>query len=70
MLRLNQFIRLTPREISLLAKVTNCTPPTIKTIDELASYVDQAKRRFPMPSTSRRALFWLIDDVVAEILAA
>jgi len=70
MLRLNQSIRLTPREISMLAKVTDGAPPSIKTIDDLASYVDNAKQRFSRPSPSRTMLFQLMDAVVDKILAA
>jgi len=70
MLRLNQTIRLTPGEIALLAKVTGDTPPSIKTIDDLAAYVDRAKMRSTKPGQSRAGPCWLIDDVVAEIFAA
>ena len=61
MIRSGQQIRLTRREIERFKMITDLEPVNIRTLAELAAYIDQCKAYYWGVSKETRFLHWLID---------
>ncbi len=62
MLRLGNQIRLTPREVDRLRKITGIAPVGVKSVHDLDEYVARCKRHYWGTSRETRLLHWLIDE--------
>jgi hypothetical protein len=62
MLRLGDRIRLTPREVERLRKITGSAPVGVKSVRDLDEYVASCKRHYWGTSRETRLLHWLIDE--------
>jgi hypothetical protein len=62
MLRLGDRIRLTPREVDRLRKITGFEPVDVKSVHDLEEYVARCKRHYWGTSRETRLLHWLIDE--------
>lgn len=70
MLRLDNIIRLTPREVDRFTVITGFTPADVKTLDDLDAYVDRCKRHYWGVSDDTRFLHWLIDKERSRCLGS
>jgi len=61
MIRFGQQIRLTRREIERFKKITDLEPVNIRTVADLAAYIDQCKAHYWGVSRETQFLHWLID---------
>lgn len=61
MIRLNDQIRLTRKEIEVFTKITDIEPVGIRTLDELEAYVARCKAHFWGVSEQTEFVHWLID---------
>lgn len=62
MLRLDNQVRLTRKEIERLTKITGFEPVRVRTLDDLDAFVAQCKRYYWGVSQDTRFLHWLIDQ--------
>ena len=61
MLRLNQQVRLTRREVERFVKITDLPPENIRTLAEFDAYIARCKAHYWGASHDTRFLHWLID---------
>lgn len=61
MIRLNNQIRLTRREIAIFTKITDIEPVGIRTVGDLDQYVATCKAHFWGVSEQTQFVHWLID---------
>lgn len=61
MIRLNQQIRLTGREVERFVKITDLAPENIRTLEDFDIYVARCKAHYWGVSNETRFLHWLID---------
>ena len=61
MLRLGNHIRLTPREIARLVKITGFSPDGVKTMADFDAYVKRCKEYYWGTSRDTQFLHYLID---------
>lgn len=61
MLRLNESIRLTPRDITRWIKLTGFAPLDVRRLDQLDAYIDRCKAYYWGTSRETRYLHWLMD---------
>jgi hypothetical protein len=61
MLRLGNQVRLTPKEIERLTKITGFEPVNVRTLRDLDAFVAACKRHYWGVSRDTRFLHWLID---------
>lgn len=61
MIRFKQQIRLTRREIERFKKITDLEPVNIRTLADLATYIEQCKAHYWGISRETQFLHWLID---------
>jgi len=61
MIRLNQQIRLTGREVERFVKITDLAPENIRTLEDFDVYVARCKAHYWGVSDETRFLHWLID---------
>lgn len=61
MIRLNQQIRLTGREVERFVKITDLVPENIRTLEDFDAYVERCKAHYWGVSNETRFLHWLID---------
>ena len=61
MIRLNQQIRLTGREVERFVKITDLAPENIRTLEDFDVYVARCKAHYWGVSNETRFLHWLID---------
>lgn len=70
MIRLGQQIRLTRREIERLKMITDLEPVDIRTLADLAAYVDRCKAHYWGASRETQFLHWLIDREIERCQTA
>lgn len=68
MIRIGKHVRLTRAEIERFAHITGFEPATVKTLEQLETYVASCKRYYWGTSTDTRFLHWLIDREYARCL--
>ena len=61
MLRLNQQVRLTRREVERFVKITDVPPENIRTLADFDAYIARCKAHYWGVSHDTRFLHWLID---------
>jgi hypothetical protein len=61
MLRLNQQVRLTRREVERFVKITDLPPENIRTLADFDAYIASCKAHYWGVSNDTRFLHWLID---------
>ncbi len=61
MIRLDQQVRLTRREVERFTKITAIAPVGIRTLAELDAYIDRCKAHYWGVSHDTQFLHWLID---------
>jgi hypothetical protein len=61
MIRLNQQIRLTRREVERFVKITDLVPQHIRTFEDFDAYVARCKAHYWGVSKDTRFMHWLID---------
>ena len=61
MLRLNQQVRLTRREVERFVKITDLPPENIRTQADFDAYIARCKAHYWGVSHDTRFLHWLID---------
>jgi hypothetical protein len=61
MIRLNQQIRLTRREVERFVKITDLVPEHIHTFEDFDAYVARCKAHYWGVSKDTRFMHWLID---------
>ena len=62
MLRCDQQIRLTSREVERITKVTGFPPDNVKTLDALDQYIEACKQYYSGDCLDARFLRWLFDN--------
>jgi hypothetical protein len=70
MIRLNQQIRLTGREVERFVKITDLAPDNIRTLEDFDVYVARCKAHYWGVSYETRFLHWLIDRARARCVRA
>ena len=61
MIRLDQQVRLTRREVERFTKITAIAPEGIRTLSELDAYIARCKAHYWGTSRDTQFLHWLID---------
>jgi len=61
MIRFGQHIRLTQREIERFKKITDLEPVGIRSLNDLAAYIERCKAHYWGVSKETQFLHWLID---------
>ena len=61
MIRLNQQIRLTGREVERFVKITDLAPENIRTLEDFDAYIARCKAHYWGVSNETRFLHWLIE---------
>lgn len=61
MIRLNDQIRLTRKEIAVFTKITDIEPVGIRTLDDLDTYIAKCKAHYWGVSEQTQFIHWLID---------
>jgi hypothetical protein len=61
MLRLNQQVRLTRREVERFVKITDLAPENIRTLADFDAYIARCKAHYWGVSNDTQFLHWLID---------
>jgi len=61
MIRLNDQIRLTRKEIEVFTKITDIEPVGIRTLEDLEAYVARCKAHYWGVSEQTEFVHWLID---------
>lgn len=70
MIRLNQQIRLTTREVERFLKITDLAPENIRTLEDFDAYVARCKTHYWGVSNETRFLHWLIDRECVRCLGS